>query len=101
MLAVSVYASNIGANLLNKQMMNDFSGCPLSGCALILGIGSMLSFGAWSIGLQQPPQDVNVETLRALVPIVLLQCLTLAFTQLAVARLNLSLFHTIKATEPL
>jgi len=101
LLAAAVYASNIGANLLNKQMLDDFAGCPLSACTLIFGFGSVISLAAWWLGLQRPPKEMNMKLLSLLAPVVILQCLTAIFTQLAISRLSLSLFHTIRATEPL
>lgn len=100
LLAVALYAANVGFNVLNKQTLTAIPDYPVWNTVLHFGVGSCLSLAAWAIRLQRPPASMSAGAWECITPLVFLHCVAILFTNLAVAKVNLSLVHTIKAAEP-
>ncbi|CAK0795442.1 unnamed protein product [Prorocentrum cordatum] len=100
LLTVALYAANVGFNVLNKQTLTAVPDFPVWNTVLHFGVGSCLSLAAWALRLQRPPASLSAGALECISPLVFLHCVAILFTNLAVAKVNLSLVHTIKAAEP-
>jgi len=86
---------------MNKQVLTVLPVCPLLNTSLHFGVGSLISLMAWKARLQPGFESLTVPMLRACLPLALLHCVAVFFTNVAISKVNLSLVHTIKAAEPL
>lgn len=85
--------------MYNKQLLKVFNH-PVAVSTLYLGVGGFLGWLSWAFGWVKRP-ELSREQLLACLPLALCHAATNTFMLTSLAKVAVSLSHTIRATEPL